>query len=249
MTTLPGTDIKVSLIAKSASGFAPIFHEAPATGGLAMASVNAGNAVDLFVGGGGINGGFGHALQHQDIAAYEARHKALLKSAQSGGPAHMAYADENPMAFSLVTADRLLADQSGYLDGLCFVDMFGAGHRPRNIAENAGMLYVASPFGGNYPDEQSFLEAITALAGTIALCVGRYNGLDRPAGLPALEAVRLCLYGSGIYNTHNTPPDAIALAIVQGLAGVLGSQNCGIRQIEVPDDAPWHFALDESDMS
>lgn len=245
MTTLPGTDVNVSLIAKSASGFAPIFHETPAAG-LAMASVNAGNAVDLYVGGGGINGGFGRALHSQDIAAYEARHKALLKSAQSGGPAHMAYADDNPMAFSLVAADRLLAGQPGYLDGLCFVDVFGAGHRPHDLAENAGMLYVASPFGGNYADEAGFLEAIITLAGTIALAAGRYNGLDKPADLPALQALRLCLYGSGIYNTHNTPADAIALAIVQGLIGVLRAENVGITQIEVPDDAPWHFALDQA---
>ena len=242
MRMLPGTDVEVSLIGKAASGFAPIFYEQPSDG-RAMASVNAGNAVDLYVGGGGINGGFARALQHQNIAAYENRHKELLQSAQSGGPAHVAYEADNPTAFCLVNADRLLADQPGYLDGLCFVDVFGAAHRPHNVAENAGMIYVASPFGGNYQQEDAFLEALAALAGTIAHSARLYNGLHKPQDLPCLKVLRLCLFGAGIYNTHNTPADKIALSILQGLSTVLGAKACEIRTVELPDDEPWHAAL------
>ncbi|MEM1199087.1 MAG: hypothetical protein AAGI06_07260 [Pseudomonadota bacterium] len=242
MTKLPGTDVELALIAKGPGGFAPIFYEAPSTDA-AMASVNAGNSGDLYVGGGGINGGFARALAGQTLGTYETRHKALVAQVRGGGEAHVVYEDENPTVFSLLNADRLLMDQAQAHDGACFVDMFGPGLQPNGIAENAGMIYVASPFGGNFATEELFIGAIRTLAETIALTASTYNGLQKPADVRNLEVIRLCLYGSGIYNTHGTPAPDIARAILQGLAQGLSSHAGGIGTIEIPDDDPWHLAL------
>ncbi|MEM8687568.1 MAG: hypothetical protein AAGF81_09575 [Pseudomonadota bacterium] len=242
MTKLPGTDVDVALIAKGQNGFAPIFYETSGAGA-AMASVNAGNSEDLYVGGGGINAGFAQALAGQNLNAYETRHKALVQQVRSGGEAHITYEDDNPTAFSLLNADQPLTDGADAHDGMCFVDMFGTGLQPGRLAENAGMIYVASPFGGNFATEALFLGAISTLAETIVLTVGSYNAVQKPARLPDLEVVRLCLYGSGIYNTHGTPAPAIALAILQGLARGLSSRSGGIKTIEAPDAEPWHLAL------
>ncbi len=242
MTKLPGTDVEIALIAKAPSGFAPIFYEAPGAGA-AMASVNAGNSEDLYVGGGGINGGFARALAGQTLSAYETRHKALVQHVRGGGETHMAYDNKNPTAFSLLNADRPLTDRSQAHDGLCFVDMFGPGLQPNGVAENAGMIYVASPFGGNFATEELFLGAISTLAETIALTAATYNELQKPKDVPDLAVVRLCLYGSGIYNTHGTPAPDIARAILQGTTQGLSSHAGGIATIEVPDDDPWHRAL------
>ena len=244
MTRLPGTDVEIELIAKGQGGFAPIFYQSPGPGA-AMASVNAGNSVDLYVGGAGINGGFARALAGQTLSAYEARHKALVQQVRGGGAPHITYEDEDPTAFSLLNADRPLTDRSMSHDGICFVDIFGPGLPPAGVAENAGMIYVASPFGGNFATEERFLAAIATLAETIVLTVGTYNALKKPAGLPDLEVVRLCLYGSGIYNTHGTPAPGIARAILQGVTRGLSHQACGITTIQVPDDDPWHLALTE----
>ena len=242
MTRLPGTDVDIALIAKGPSGFAPIMYDAPGSGA-AMASVNAGNSEDLYVGGGGINGGFARALAGQDLDAYETRHKALVAQVRRGGKAHVAYEDQNPTIFSLLNAERPLTDQTQSHDGMCFVDMFGPGLQPNGVSENAGMIYVASPFGGNFATKELFLDAISTLAETIALTVGTYNALQKPESIPDLEVVRLCLYGSGIYNTHGAPAPDIARAILQGLARGLSSHAGGICIIEVPDDDPWHLAL------
>ena len=199
-----------------------------------MLSVNAGNSNDLYVGGGGINGGFAYALQGlQKISEYETRHNDLLNQVRSGGADFIAYSDENPTSFSLVY-DNLVTKASDYYDGLCFVDIFGKGRNPHNNTMNTGMLYVAPPYGDNYRDAAGFLDAIEKTAKNIVKTVGKYNAMVDRQGVPRISVLRLCLYSSGIYNALYVSLDKIALAIFEGLRSVLENDDFGLNDIEFP---------------
>lgn len=233
MGTLAGTTIKLTFLEVPPGSYPPLFYQHDSGGG-AMASVNAGNSEQLYVGGSGINGGFAKALARLNLAAFASRHQALLARARAGGAEVEAYADTDPMAFSLVYPASIAGKKGGGEDGVCFVDVLAPEHRPHGIAANAAMLYVAPPYGGNYPDARTFLAAIRQTASNIATTMGRYNKAAAAHGVPAIPVLRLCLFSSGIYNTQNLPSDDIAEQIHGGLCDVLASDGCGLTEVQLP---------------
>lgn len=234
IATLPGTAIKLTFIQAPPGTFPPLFYSSdPGTGG--MATVNAGNSDALYVGGGGINGGFAKELAGLQLGAYETRHKALVVKALNGGNPIEAYPDGDPMAFSLVYQEAPTARLAGGYDGICFVDVFSPLHRPNGVAANTAMLYIAPPYGPRYFNAEAFLNAIRQTACNITTTVGRYRKLVDTYSLPNILTLRLCLFSSGLYNTpHNLHPSDIAQQIYGGLCSVLVEDDCGLAEVQLP---------------
>lgn len=236
MARIEGTDIDLHFIDKPAGGHAPIFY-GPSEGTLRLASLNAGNSEGLYVGGGGINGGFGHVLSRtQTIGLYAARHQELLGDAAESGKATKRYADDDPTAFSCVYAAKV-TEKDGTHEGVAFVDVFAPGRCPAENARNAAMLYVAPPYGGHYADDAAFLDAIRRTGKNIATAIARYNAIAPAERLPAIEALRLCLYSSVIYNPGGVPLERIARAIFDGVSRRLAAEASGLRELQLPVSA------------
>lgn len=246
MVNIPGTKIEADFISTPVGSYPPLFYHSKSSYGN-MLSVNAGNSSGLYVGGGGINSGFGHALSHQDIAKYATRHTALLAKARKGGTSDMdAYSDEDPTVFSTVDISHVIPNKNsgnsgGENDGVCFVDIFGKNASgslcPHGVSENTGMLYACPPYGGNYADDTSFLKAVSQMGANCASSIGDYNAVARGQGQPLISVMRLCLFSSGIYNTNDVDKGKIALAIYDGMANVLVKDDCGLTRVEMPYSA------------
>jgi hypothetical protein len=244
MSTLAGTAIKLTFVDKPPNDFAPLFY--PHGGSApAMASVNAGNSAQLYVGGGGTNSGFARALSKLKIDAYAARHQALLAKARGGGPDIETYADTDPMAFSLVYPTALPSKKGSDEDGVCFVDVFAPEHCPNGVSDNAAMLYVAPPNGPNYADKATFLAAIRQTASNVATTMGRYNKIAGSHGVPAIPALRLCLFSSGIYNSFSISSNRIAEQICAGLGDVLAKDDCGLTKVQLPVADPLFYIIQD----
>lgn len=228
MAEIPGTGIALRFIEKPRGGHAPIFYGAD-EGSLTLASVNAGNSESLYVGGGGINGGFARLLRStQSTDGYGPRHKALIEAAKDGETFER-YEDDDPTAFSFALVSRI----DGSYEGVCFLDVFAPGRCPAGNLKNAAMLYAAPPNGMNHPDETEFLAAVGKTGQNVATAVTRYNAMAPGEDLPVIEALRLCLYSSGIYNRHGVSADRIALAIFDGVASSL-SADSGLKELQMP---------------
>jgi hypothetical protein len=228
MAEIPGTGIALHFIEKPPGGHAPIFYGGD-EGSLRLGSVNAGNSEALYVGGGGINGGFARQLgRTQRIDAYAARHTALIEAAKDG-EAFERYEDDDPTAFSFALVSRI----DGSYEGVCFVDVFAPDRCPAGNPKNAAMLYAAPPNGMNHPDETEFLAAIGKTGQNIATAVARYNAIAPRETQPVIDALRLCLYSSGIYNRHGVSADRIALAIYDGVASGLTTDS-GLKELQMP---------------
>ena len=233
---IPGTPLHATFLGAAASGYSPIFYGA-ADGTRPVGSVNAGNAISLDVGGGGINRAFYEALKDvQDTYAYQTRHEALLNQADAGGSRTETYRPDNPTRFSLVHPDRVTTAQP-WNDGIVFVDVFGASRQPYGNPKNMAMVYAAPPCDANYADDSAFLVAITQTARHIVEAVRAFNAYAAPTrnGLTALEVLRLCLYSSNIYNQIlRVPLDSIALAIFEGLVAELREDSAGLAELQFP---------------
>lgn len=243
MAKVKGTNVDLVFVEKSDTDYAAIYYSGGQSGP-ALASVNAGNAQQLYVGGGGINAGFAHALRAQKIGEYATRHVALAaKAAQAGGEAFERYSDDDPMAFSYAyTAGRL--PPSAY-EGVCFVDVFAARLAPGGNASNAAMLYVAPPDGSGHPQEADFLGVIKKTGRSIAEALTRYNALAAGQSMPVLPALRCCLYSSAIYNPQGVSLNKIALAIYEGLATGLAADATGVTELQLPYANPLFLAVKE----
>lgn len=233
---IPGTKLTATFLGPGPSGFTPIFYGKD-DGKLAMGSVNAGNSNQLYVGGGGINGAFAHVLDPiQNTSEYATRHMALYQQAEGGGDPNETYAVTDPMGHAHVLA-KLVDDTPNYYDGIVFVDVFGPGLCPDGNALNTAMVYVAPPYGPNYDSDAAFLAAIETTAAQVAECVTDYNAGAVASGgtLPSLKVLRLSLYSSNIYNrTPKVSLDLIAMAIFDGLMGVLKTDSGGLVALEFP---------------
>ena len=243
MYEMPDTKIAIEFILKPANvQYAPLYYGK--TGGSApMASLNAGNSQFFFVGGGGVNLGFEHALQPQNCGRYVKRHDELFTAYKTDGTQSATYKDEDPTKFSLIYAEKRVTQKTGWYDGLCFVDVFGDALCPHGNKNNAAMFYVAPPYGGNYAGIPEFLDAIRKTAGNIATALGQYNALAASASLPVLATLRLCLYSSGLYNSLNADLNDIAKSIYEGLHDVLKADACGLTGLEFPYTTDPHDPL------
>jgi hypothetical protein len=233
MVKISGTSVTLGFILKPAGGYAPVYY-GRGEGSLALASVNAGNSQDLYVGGGGINGGFAKLLSRtQKTGGYQARHQALVDDAAKTGEAFMRYDDDDPTEFSYVYASKI-SDVAGWYEGICFVDVFSTSHRPAGNPHNSAMLYAAPPHGHNHPKEADFLDAVGQTGRNIATTVARYNAIAPQQNVPGIEALRLCLYSSGIYNQYKVSLDKIALAIFDGVSAGLAAESSGLKELQMP---------------
>jgi len=246
MVKIPGTTIDADFIPTPIGSYPPLFYSTASSHGN-MLSVNAGNSSGLYVGGGGINKGFGHALKHQDISQYAVRHTALLAKARKGGSSDMeAYSNEDPTVFSMIDMSHVIPNKnsgnpSGENDGICFVDIFGKNTSgslcPHGVAQNTGMLYACPPYGGNYADDTAFLNAVGQMGANCASSIGEYNKAATGQGQPLISVMRLCLFSSGIYNTNDVDKGKIALSIFNGMTKVLVKDDCGLTRVEMPYSA------------
>src|ERR1035438_5537373 len=101
MSTVPNTKITATFIDKQPLHDTPLFY-GNSGGSAPMASLNAGNSQQLYLGGAGINLGFENALKGlQNCALYQTRHQALLAAYQKTGTATETYQAEDPTKFSL----------------------------------------------------------------------------------------------------------------------------------------------------
>lgn len=243
MVKIPGTAIDANFISTPIGSYPPLFYSSASSHGN-MVSVNAGNSSGLYVGGGGINSGFGHVLKHQDITKYATRHAALLAKARKGGSSDMeAYSDENPTVFSMIDISHIIPNKNsgnsgGENDGICFVDIFGKDKSgslyPHGVSQNTGMLYACPPYGGNYADDTAFLAAVAQMGANCATSIGGYNKAAAGQGQPLISVMRLCLFSSGIYNTNNVDKGKIALSIFDGMKNILVKDDCGLTRVEMP---------------
>lgn len=255
MTLIPGTTTTANFI-----GFegphAPLFYDAVETGPT-MGSVNAGNQ-QLWVGGGGINRGFEAKLASsgQTTSEYVNRHNQLFAATDPGDTGTSSYEDRDPIGFSSFINDPVAHDDR---TGLSFVDVFGDA-LPRGNVANAAMIYATPPDGRTYPTRDHFLADIEATACKLVRSVAAYNASAGDHDVPRLQAVRMCLYSSGIFNAHfdddgshierdsatmrflgkdgtekpKVSLDVIALRIYDGLVTGLNETPSGLTEIQFP---------------
>ena len=239
MTQIDGTSVTLAFVPiPDGHAHPPIFY-GMGEGACALGSVNAGNAATLDIGGGGINRGFKAVLSKagHDIGAYETRHTALAAKIGTDGTETEVYDPAPGEALRLIHAYAKGArtSASGHRTGLAFVDVFAQRNCPDGNTHNAAMVYACPPFGDDDPDDDAFLTAVEATAATIVEAVGSYNAVAPDHGAPAIEALRLRLYSSGIYNrTPKVPADRIARHIFAGLSAALARDAGGIRRVELP---------------
>lgn len=245
MPQILGTQVAVEFV--SFPGRYPDLYYAAGEGVHNLASVNAGNSDGLCVGLAGVNGGFKHDLtvagqKRVDLGGapnddYQDRHQRLLAKALAdpSRSATESYSAIDPSLFSYVYAAPV-TQKSGWHDGVCFVDIFDPSLRPSGNAKNAGMLYVAPPYDGNYADQTAFLQAIETTAHNIVRTVAGYNAVAAAQKLPPIEALRLTLFSSNIYNQKYSVPAAdIAHAIWRGLlAGIHAFPASGLLELQLP---------------
>lgn len=252
MSLIPNTQIAVKFVPAPPGKFAPLYYTtAKEAAGLTLGSVNAGNSDQLYVDGGGINQGF-HDLfiaDKQDTAQYAALHKALLDKADKAADAFEVYAaGSNPLAFSYVRTARV-TDKDRCYDGVCFVDVFTPAYRPHGLAANAAMVYLAPPKGDNYnKDKAAFLTAVKTASEHVVATVSGYNAIAAQHGQPALDALRLCLFSSGIYNSLDVSPYVIARTIYAGLCGALAKDSAGLKELQLPVPGDPLFAAVQLDL-
>jgi len=253
---IPDTSTAATFIAVTGK-YPPLFYSSGETGPT-LGSVNAGNQ-QLYVGGGGINRGFAGALTAagQTTAEYSSRHNALLASTAVDATGAATYDEANPISFSIFNNSPVAHDDR---TGLTFVDVFGPSLQPDGNAANMAMIYTTSPDGRTYPTRDGFLADVTATARKLVESVAAYNGAADGNEVPSLEALRMCLYSSGIFNAHYdddgtllpTPDtsgdyigkdgtakstvsfDVIALRIYDGLVAGLSESASGLTQIQFP---------------
>lgn len=244
MTMIPGTTTTAKFYTFTGP-YPPLFDGTGNGGGLVVGSLNAGNPA-LYVGGGGINQGFNHALTSagQNTAEYATRQNALLAATAVGATGVAHYADADPIGFSSVINDPVAHDK---LTGLTFVDVFGDGLQPHGDPDNAAMIYTTPPDGRTYATREGFLADIEATAAKMVESIAAYNSVADDHGVPALQAVRMCLYSSSIFNasfdaegasmphgTEKVALDVIALHIYAGLVAGLSAVTSGLIEIQFP---------------
>lgn len=246
---VPGTQVQVTFLPPPPQ----LYYPAQETG-LTLASVNAGNSDGLWVGGGGLNKAFGELLSADDTGQHTAQygplHKALIAKADASGEVFDSYPAGNPVSFCYARTIKVTS-AAGWYDGVCFLDVFGSAVVPHGNVKNAAMLYVAPPKDTNYADADAFLKAIGETAEHIVATVAAYNtNVAAQHQLPAIEALRMCLYSSGIYNRKlNVSRHRIARAIYAGLCTALQQGDSGLQEIQLPVPADPVFAAVQADLT
>ncbi len=239
MPVVPGTQVQISFYTFPGD-FPPLYYGA-SEGTLNLASVNAGNSQGLYVGGGGVNQGFGDllVLTQKNVADYTTRHTQLRANA-AGAATSETYAVTDPCAFSYVNPAQV-NHLSGWYEGVCFVDVFDPQLCPHGNAKNFAMLYIAPPYGDNYATDAAFLAAIEATATNIIATIAGYNALAAAHHLPQVEALRNTLFSSSIYNRKTaTAPDGVAHHLIAGAilagfaAGLHAHPQCGLTELQFP---------------
>lgn len=242
MTRIP--DTSVCAVFQPVGGPHPRLYYGGGEDGLALASMNAGNSPFLFVGGGGINSGFAHALRPQKTDDYEMLHKALADAAPKDGFDTRTYDPADPMAASTICNKRVtsVSDHTG----IAFVDAFADELCPHGNTANRAMLYVAPPDGGYFPDDVSFLAAVTEIGTHAIEAVAAHNRWAGDNAAPRIAAIRLCMYSSGIYRRAGVSLDRVALAIFAGIETGLQADADGLDEVQMPvssGDNPYFDAV------
>ena len=250
MSTVPGTNVEVTFL--TFTGAHPDIYYSANEGKRNLASINAGNssAACLCVGLSGVNGEFLSVLgatqkranlsPKQNCIArnyddYQDRHLKLLAQADAGKVTWESYSNTDPCAFSFVNPARISAT-AGYVEGVCFVDVFDPTLCPYGNSLNVAMLYAAPPFDGNYKTKGAFLVAIEEMAENIVKTVSAYNAVASQQKQPVIEVVRNTLYSSGYYNKKlQASQDEIARAIFKGYLAQLNlDTNSGLLELQFP---------------
>ena len=191
--------------------------------------------MDLYVGGGGINAGFKHALSGQDTQAYQDNHKALAKSTPVGQTATQSYSFSDPCA-SMTICNKPVPGATDYT-GLAFLDAFDDALCPKGNPNNRAMAYVAPPMGGAYSDDQSFLSDVS-LVGTHAIeALHAHNTWAAANAAPVIEGLRMCMYSSKIYGRTGVSQDSVALAIFDGIQTGLVQTGAALKELQMPVSA------------
>lgn len=242
MVKIPGTAIDAEFHAPVGK-YPALFYASTSRYGN-MLSVNAGSSSGLYVGGGGINSGFEHALSAQKTSAYATRHSHLLHTVRNGGADIEAFSDKDPTVFSMVDTSHVIPNKNsstpqGGNDGVCFIDIFGedaSGNSlcPHGVAQNTGMLYACPPHGDNYADDTAFLAAISQTGANTVTSIGAYNKIAAANNQPLISVIRLCLFSSVIFNPNNVDKGKIAIAIFDGMTQALVKDDCGLTRVEIP---------------
>ena len=242
MAKIPGTAIDAEFHAPVGK-YPELFYTHPSAFGN-MLSVNAGSSSGLYVGGGGINNGFEHALSAQKTGAYATRHSHLLHTVRNGGSDIEAFSEKDPTVFSMVETSHVIPNKNsgtpqGGNDGVCFIDIFGEDEPgnslcPHGVPQNTGMLYACPPHGSNYADDAAFLAAISQTGANTVTSIGAYNKIAAAHKQPLISVIRLCLFSSVIFNPNKIDKGKIALAIFDGMTQALVKDDCGLTRVEMP---------------
>jgi hypothetical protein len=75
--------------------------------------------------------------------------------------------------------------------------------------------------------------------------MGRYNKIAGSHGVPAIPALRLCLFSSGIYNSFSISSNRIAEQICAGLGDVLAKDDCGLTKVQLPVADPLFYIIQD----
>lgn len=203
------------------------------TTGIFLASMNAGNSDQLYVGGGGINAGFAHVLgATQDIDLYQKRHQEMADTAQTNSNTTKAFSKENPCA-SMSLCNFRVAGVGNYT-GIAFLDAFSEARCPDGDGGNRAMLYVAPPLVPDYTDAKTLAADISAVGQHAIEAVATHNAWAAQNGAVSIEAVRLCAYSAGIYAGKLITKEDTGMAIFEGVVAGLKQTGLALKEVQMP---------------
>lgn len=247
MTVIPDTNTQ-AIFQTVAAGAHPNLYYQHGECGPALASMNAGNSGALYLGGGGINAAFAAALAGHNSTAYADRHQALVAQAGEGRDLFTHYSNTDLPLLATYLCGTKITDADDYT-GIAFANVFTERGSPNQNSANRAMLYVAPPDGRHYRNAEVFLADVSTTATHAVASLHGYNdAADKTdLGLPIIEALRLCVYSSGIYRMSGVTADQVAVAIYHGVITALQQPNNRLRELQMPvsDDAqtPYFAAI------
>lgn len=240
MTLIPGTQVK-AVFQTVADGSYPHIYYGKGDSGARIASMNAGNSPDLYVGGGGINGAFPAILKPQDWQAYQNLHVALADNVQKGSVKVQPFDHPDP-AQCMTICNKPVQGAVDYT-GVAFLDAFSDRFCPHGNPVNRAMIYVAPPNGTTpqFSDPQTFLAAVTQVGLHAVEATVAHNAALKPGSDMVVEALRLCMYSSSIYRNSSVSEDDVALAIFAGIEAGLKADATGLTEIQMPVGHTTHY--------
>ena len=253
--------INYQLLGTDESGFSPIYDRKSQPGDLPLGSVNPGDPFKR-VGGDGINKEHADALgiQNDEHIEFVHFHDQFMKGVHRDQLVHATPTNKpgifpSKLQTATVLYDCLTTHPNGYPnyqinDGTVFVEEFTDSACPYKNLNNRIMIYIIPPNRMDYPDDQSFLNAVEKTATNTVRAFDEHNKWRIKNGGAAVPVLRLCAFISSSFahrpgQTTSVDTTQVLAHIQNGINYQLAAKTSTIKVVQygnvmkpiVPQDA------------